>query len=62
MSSAAAAILAGGSRGAVLCGVRQVITDLSATARIVALFPDSGTRYLSTIYNDGWMRANGFLD
>jgi len=27
----------------------------------VTIFPDSGTRYLSTIFNDDWMRSKGFL-
>lgn len=56
-------ILAGGSSGAVLWGVRQVAArlDPERSARIVTLFPDSGYRYLSTLYNDDWMRARGFL-
>ncbi len=29
---------------------------------MVILLPDSGTRYVSKIYNDEWMRTNGFLD
>ena len=28
----------------------------------VVLLPDSGSRYLSKVYNDNWMRENGFLD
>jgi cystathionine beta-synthase len=28
---------------------------------IVVILPDSGERYLSKIYDDEWMRANGFL-
>jgi len=62
------AILAGGSSGAALCGVRKVAARLerrpgvTAPARIVTLFPDSGSRYLSTIYNDDWMRQEGFLE
>jgi cystathionine beta-synthase len=55
------AILSGGSAGAALWGVRQLAQRLNAPARIVTLFPDSGSRYLSTIYNDDWMRAKGFL-
>jgi len=55
------AILAGGSSGAALWGVRQWARRLDRPARIVTVFPDSGTRYLSTIYNDDWMRAHGFL-
>jgi len=55
-------ILAGGSSGAALWGARQVARGLGRDARIVTIFPDSGTRYLSTIYNDDWMRRQGFLD
>ena len=54
-------ILAGGSSGAALWGVRELAGRLSAPARIVTLFPDSGFRYLSTVYNDEWMREHGFL-
>ncbi len=54
-------ILAGGSSGAALWGVRELAGRLDEPARIVTLFPDSGCRYLSTIYNDDWMRERGFL-
>lgn len=56
------AILGGGSSGAALWGVRRVAERLGPGARIVTLFPDSGTRYLSTIFNDEWMRERGLLD
>jgi cystathionine beta-synthase len=56
------AILAGGSSGAALWGVRKLAARLDRPARIVTVFPDSGSRYMSTIYNDDWMRAHGFLD
>ncbi len=56
------AILAGGSSGAALWGVRKLAGQLDRPARIVTVFPDSGFRYLSTIYNDDWMRSHGFLD
>jgi cystathionine beta-synthase len=55
------AILAGGSSGAALWGVRRLARALDRPARIVTVFPDSGNRYLSTIYNDDWMRRHGFL-
>jgi cystathionine beta-synthase len=55
------AIFAGGSSGAALWGVRELAGRLEAPARIVTLFPDSGFRYLSTVYNDDWMREHGFL-
>lgn len=56
------AILAGGSSGAALWGVRTLARRIGRPARIVTVFPDSGSRYLSTIYNDDWMRGRGFLD
>jgi len=55
------AILGGGSSGAALWGVRKLANSLDAPARIVTIFPDSGTRYLSTIFSDDWMREQGFL-
>jgi cystathionine beta-synthase len=55
------AILAGGSSGAALWGVRRVAESLDTPGRIVTLFPDSGTRYLSTIFNDQWMKDHQFL-
>lgn len=55
------AILAGGSSGAALWGVRQLARTLKRSARIVTVFPDSGSRYLSTIFNDEWMKERGFL-
>ena len=30
-------------------------------SRVVTIFPDSGARYLSTIYNDEWMAERGYL-
>ncbi len=55
------AILARGSSGAALWGVRKLAGQLDRPARIVTLFPDSGNRYLSTIYNDDWMIRHGLL-
>jgi len=54
-------ILAGGSSGAALWGVQELARGLDRSARVVTIFPDSASRYLSTIFNDGWMRERGFL-
>lgn len=56
------AIFCGGSSGAALWGVRQLLPRLGAGARIATLFCDSGARYLSTLYDDGWMRRHGYLE
>lgn len=54
-------ILAGGSSGAALWAVLKLGRTLKKPARIVTIFPDSASRYLSTIFNDDWMRANNLL-
>jgi cystathionine beta-synthase len=55
------AILAGGSSGAALWGCLELAKKVGQSARIVTLFADSGTRYLSSIYNDAWLKEKGFL-
>ncbi|MGC8917317.1 MAG: PLP-dependent cysteine synthase family protein [Thermoanaerobaculum sp.] len=55
-------IVAGGSSGAVLAVVLKLARGLPPGTRVVTLFPDSGFRYASTIYNDQWMAAHGFLE
>ncbi|UCE41555.1 MAG: cysteine synthase family protein [Candidatus Aminicenantes bacterium] len=56
------AILAGGSSGAALWGCIELAKKIDKPARIVTVFADSGTRYLSSIYNDDWLKEKGFLD
>lgn len=55
------AILAGGSSGAALWGTLELAKKIDRPARIVTVFADSGTRYLSSIYNDDWLKEKGFL-
>lgn len=55
------AMFAGGSSGAAVWAVRHVARTSHHGARIVTVLSDAGTRYLSTIYNDEWMREKGFL-
>ncbi len=54
-------ILAGGSSGAVMWAVFQLAEKLDKPARIVTVFPDSASRYLSTIFNDRWMQTHNLL-
>lgn len=54
-------VLAGGSSGAALWATLQLARRLDRPARIATIFPDSASRYLSTIFNDEWMRERGFL-
>ena len=32
------------------------------SSKVVCIFPDHGSRYMSKIYNDQWMREQGFFD
>src|SRR4029078_8394146 len=61
-------ILAGESCGtavlAALDEAARVMRDEPSTAKdavIVVILPDGGRKYVSKLYNDEWMRANGLL-
>jgi cystathionine beta-synthase len=55
-------ILVGGSCGMAVWGALETAKRLDdPDALVVVLLPDSGRGYLSKIYNDDWMRENGFL-
>lgn len=55
------AILAGGSSGAAIWACLKLAREIDRPARIVTVFADSGTRYLSSIYNDAWLKEKGIL-
>ena len=50
------AILAGGSSGGVITGIQKKMHDIPSGANCVAIFPDSGERYMDTIYSDQWVK------
>lgn len=54
-------ILAGGSSGATLWASLKLAREIDSPARIVTLFADAATRYLSSIYNDEWLKEKGIL-
>ena len=64
-------LFVGGSGGAAVAGAvkyaRQMVEKGDATvngrpARILVFLADGGHKYLSKIFNDDWMRENGFLE
>lgn len=55
-------IFAGGSSGSAVWTAIKVARELKESKNIVVILPDSGSRYLSKMYNDEWMKANGFLE
>lgn len=55
-------LLVGYSSGAVLAGLYKMMDTLQPEDCVVLLFSDHGSRYLSKIFDDDWMTAQGFLD
>ncbi len=57
-------IFAGGSSGSAVAGLlkSEIVRSLKPGSLVVVLLPDSGDRYLSKIFDDNWMRENGFLE
>jgi len=55
-------IFAGGSAGSALFAAFKAAEKLTESDVMVIIIPDSGTRYLSKIYNENWMRENQFLE
>ncbi len=54
-------LLVGYSSGAAMQAVFRIKNELKPTDIVVVLFPDHGSRYLGKIYNDEWMKQQGFL-
>jgi len=53
-------IFAGGSSGSAVWAAMKVAENVAEKQNIVVILPDSGSRYLSKFYNDGWMKQYGF--
>ncbi|MFT5230303.1 MAG: cystathionine beta-synthase [Planctomycetota bacterium] len=54
----------GYTSGAAMQGVKQLNDEgiFDEHSKVVIIFPDHGSRYMSKIYDDEWMKLNGFLD
>ena len=55
-------IFAGNSCGAAIKGMLQLKAHFGPDDVVVVLLHDSGSRYITKIYNDNWMREKGFLE
>lgn len=55
-------IFAGGSSGSAIAAALRYAKGLPKDRLVVVVLPDSGSRYLSKIFDDKWMRENGYLD
>ena len=59
-------LFCGGSCGMAMAGALKWLrgngSALAEDDIVVVLLPDSGSRYLSKVFDDSWMRENGFLE
>jgi len=54
-------LFVGVSAGTAVAGAIKYAEGLKDPKQMVVILPDSGNRYLSKVYDDDWMRENGFL-
>jgi cystathionine beta-synthase len=55
-------ILGGSSTGTLLAAALKYCREQTTSKRVVTFVCDTGTRYLSKVYNDGWMVDQGLLE
>ncbi len=57
-------IFCGASSGSAVAGALKYVCqhNLGAEKTVVVILPDSGSRYLSKVFNNDWMRENGYLE
>lgn len=58
-------LFCGGSSGTAVAAALKYLRarpDLGEGLRVVVILPDAGSRYLSKVFSDDWMREHGFLE
>ncbi len=55
-------LFVGGSGGAAVAGAIKYAKASGKKENILVLMPDGASKYISKIFNDDWMRENGFLE
>ena len=54
-------IMVGYSAGSAVAAINQLKEELSSTDVVVVIFHDHGTRYVGKLFNDDWMKQQGFM-
>jgi cystathionine beta-synthase len=54
-------IMVGYSAGSAVVGINQLKNHLTKEDVVVVIFHDHGTRYVGKLFNDDWMKQQGFL-
>jgi cystathionine beta-synthase len=57
-----AGVLGGSSSGTLLAGALRYCREQTEPKRVVTLVCDTGSRYLSKVYNDSWVAEQGLAD
>ena len=57
-----AGVLGGSSSGTLLAGALRYCREQTEPKRVVTLVCDTGSRYLSKVYNDSWVLEQGLVD
>lgn len=55
-------IFAGGSSGAAVHGALEHAKTMKEGEIMIVILPDGGTKYISKVFNDDWMKEKGFLE
>jgi cystathionine beta-synthase len=55
-------ILGGSSAGTLVAAALRYCREQSTAKRVVTFIPDTGSKYLSKMYNDFWMVDQGFIE
>lgn len=57
-------LFSGYTSGAAIQGVKQLAEEgeFNKDSKVVVIFPDHGSRYMSKVYSDDWMNEQGFFN
>lgn len=55
-------IMGGYTSGAAMQAYKQLASELTDDSHVVVLFPDHGSRYITKVFSDEWMKEQGFTN
>ncbi len=54
-------MMVGYTSGASLTAIREIADSFDENSVVVLIFPDHGSRYMTKVFSDDWMKAQGFV-
>ncbi|MDD3458309.1 MAG: pyridoxal-phosphate dependent enzyme, partial [Weeksellaceae bacterium] len=55
-------IMGGYTSGAVVQAYKQMNGEFKESDKVVLIFPDHGSRYITKVFSDEWMKEQGFTN